>query len=54
MRMWVVTAAIFYCVEKSECGKGGGADSREFLKQVFFFKGLRGRNRIKNEGVNCA
>lgn len=28
-------------------GKEGGADSREFLKQVFFFKGLRGRNRRK-------
>lgn len=54
--MWVLTAAIFYCVETSECGKGtrGSADSREVLKQVFYFKGLRGRNRRKNEGVNCA
>ena len=30
----------------------GGADSREFLKQVFFFKGLRGKNcRKKKKGL---
>jgi len=36
-------------VEKREGVRGGGADSREFLKQVFFFKGLRERNRKKKE-----
>lgn len=49
--MQVSTAAIFYCVEKSEWGIkwGGGADSREFLKQVFFFKGLGWKNRRKKK-----